>query len=102
MVEHALIQEFGKVKLLLDDTKTVVETIPVLELHKPRIESIYNNWQLNHVLPDWWAEKQAYIALGIAMIAAVDIGIDTGPMEGFDKGAVNQILDEYKLINYKK
>lgn len=40
-----------------------------------------------------WSAKQAYIALGQLMVAASVEGIDTCPMEGFDKGAVDKILD---------
>jgi nitroreductase len=57
-----------------------------------RIEAVYNNWKQNNVTPDFWAEKQAYIALGSAMIAAADLGLGSGPMEGFDKTVVNEIL----------
>ncbi len=37
-----------------------------------------------------WAEKQTYIALGTALIAAANAKIDATPMEGFDA----QLLDE--------
>lgn len=39
-----------------------------------------------------WAAKQAYIALGFGMVAAAELGVDTCPMEGFDPGAVGEIL----------
>lgn len=38
------------------------------------------------------AAKQAYIALGMAMIAAAEEHVDSTPMEGFDAEAVNEIL----------
>lgn len=38
------------------------------------------------------AAKQAYIALGIAMVAAAFEKVDTTPMEGFDADAVDKIL----------
>ncbi|MBR8537422.1 NAD(P)H-dependent oxidoreductase [Carboxylicivirga sediminis] len=40
-----------------------------------------------------WAAKQAYIALGQLMVTCAVEGIDTCPMEGFDKKAFDQILD---------
>jgi nitroreductase/dihydropteridine reductase len=40
-----------------------------------------------------WAAKQAYIALGFGMVAAAELEIDSCPMEGFDGGAVGEILD---------
>lgn len=38
------------------------------------------------------AAKQAYIALGMAMVAAAEQKIDSTPMEGFDATAVDKIL----------
>ena len=40
-----------------------------------------------------WTAKQAYIALGTLLSAAADLRIDATPMEGFDKDAVNKILN---------
>lgn len=37
--------------------------------------------------------KQAYIGLGIAMIAAADEEVDCTPMEGFDPDALDQLLN---------
>lgn len=39
-----------------------------------------------------WAEKQAYIALGTAMVAAASIRVDATPMEGFDRQIFDQVL----------
>lgn len=39
-----------------------------------------------------WTAKQTYIALGTLLSAAADLKIDATPMEGFDKNAVNKIL----------
>ncbi|SFD39731.1 NAD(P)H-dependent oxidoreductase [Algibacter pectinivorans] len=38
------------------------------------------------------AAKQAYIALGMAMVAAAELKVDSTPMEGFDPEAVDDIL----------
>ena len=38
------------------------------------------------------ASKQCYIALGFALIAAAELGVDATPMEGFDNQAVNTLL----------
>ncbi|NYE63853.1 nitroreductase [Duganella sp. 1224] len=38
------------------------------------------------------AARQAYIALGVALVAAAEQGIDSTPMEGFDPAAVDRIL----------
>ena len=42
-------------------------------------------------LPQWF-EKQAYIALGNAMLAASTLGVDTTPMEGLDPAALDAEL----------
>jgi nitroreductase/dihydropteridine reductase len=42
-------------------------------------------------LPQWF-EKQAYIALGNAMLAAAALGVDTTPMEGLDPSALDAEL----------
>ena len=39
-----------------------------------------------------WAAKQAYIALGTALIAAADQEVDACPMEGFNIAQVNEVL----------
>ncbi|MDF1880125.1 NAD(P)H-dependent oxidoreductase [Sulfurimonas sp. MAG313] len=40
-----------------------------------------------------WTVRQTYIATGNMMTAAAFIGIDSCPIEGFDKGAVEKILN---------
>ncbi|TWR29841.1 NAD(P)H-dependent oxidoreductase [Mucilaginibacter pallidiroseus] len=39
-----------------------------------------------------WAQKQAYIALGILLSAASELEIDNCPMEGFDAAKFDEIL----------
>lgn len=39
-----------------------------------------------------WAAKQAYIALGFGLAAALELDIDSCPMEGFDAAAFKTIL----------
>ncbi len=39
-----------------------------------------------------WGSKQCYIALGIMMTAAAAAGIDSGPIEGFHKKGVEEVL----------
>ncbi|OXM82389.1 NAD(P)H-dependent oxidoreductase [Paenibacillus rigui] len=45
-----------------------------------------------------WASRQTYIALGNMMTAAAQIGIDSCPIEGFDKEAVEHILQEEGIL----
>jgi len=42
---------------------------------------------------DQWLTRQVYIALGMFLAAAAALGVDTCPMEGFDKDAYDAILD---------
>jgi len=39
-----------------------------------------------------WSHKQAYIALGVLLAEAAEIGVDAGPMEGFDAAKFDEIL----------
>jgi nitroreductase len=40
-----------------------------------------------------WADRQTYIALGFALAACAELGVDSGPMEGFDPSAYDKILN---------
>ena len=39
-----------------------------------------------------WSHKQAYIALGVLVAQAAEIGVDAAPMEGFDAAKFDEIL----------
>lgn len=45
----------------------------------------------DHQILDW-ARNQAYIAHGFALAACAELQIDSCPMEGFDSGALDEIL----------
>ncbi|MEK3883529.1 NAD(P)H-dependent oxidoreductase [Paenibacillus sp. PL2-23] len=45
-----------------------------------------------------WASRQTYIALGNMMTAAAMIGIDSCPIEGFDKHQVEELLRSEGLL----
>lgn len=53
-------------------------------------------WGMYSQLPEEWhthhAAKQAYIALGVAMVAAAEQKVDATPMEGFDPNALDELL----------
>ena len=48
-----------------------------------------------------WACKQTYIALGNMLTSAAMIGIDSCPIEGFDRKAVEGILESKGLLDTK-
>lgn len=39
-----------------------------------------------------WASRQVYIALGFGLAACAELGLDSCPMEGFDKDKVDTVL----------
>jgi nitroreductase len=45
-----------------------------------------------HHIIDVWTSRQVYIALGTLLTSAAMLGIDAGPMEGFDPKQFDQIL----------
>ncbi|WP_067518657.1 NAD(P)H-dependent oxidoreductase [Endozoicomonas ascidiicola] len=48
-----------------------------------------------------WASKQTYIALGNMMSVAAQIGIDSCPIEGFDKDKLEPLLEQEGIMNTK-
>jgi nitroreductase/dihydropteridine reductase len=39
---------------------------------------------------DHWMEKQTYMAVGMTMMAAAELGVDATPLEGFDRASVDE------------
>jgi nitroreductase/dihydropteridine reductase len=63
----------------------------------PMLHAYYDNLKKSYVPRDAevnyaHAARQAYIALGIAMVAAAEQEVDSTPMEGFDPASVDKIL----------
>jgi len=63
----------------------------------PLIHEYYGNLKANYVTREAevnyaHAARQAYIALGVALVAAAEQEVDCTPMEGFDPAAVDKIL----------
>ncbi|ATZ17183.1 NAD(P)H-dependent oxidoreductase [Williamsoniiplasma luminosum] len=52
----------------------------------------------SETLVNEWSAKQAYITLGVGIVAAADLGIDTVAQEGFDHLKLNQFMVEQNLI----
>lgn len=49
-----------------------------------------------------WASKQTYIALGNMMTSAAEIGIDSCPIEGFDKDKAEEVLEKAGILDRTK
>lgn len=64
--------------------------LPMLNAYYENLKSSYlpRDAQVNYQ----HAARQAYIALGIAMVAAAEQEVDCTPMEGFDPNKVDEIL----------
>lgn len=63
----------------------------------PLLHTYYDNLKSNYLPRDAetnyaHAARQAYIALGIALVAAAEQEVDSTPMEGFDPDVVDAIL----------
>ncbi len=64
----------------------------------PAIDAYYDNLRANYIGREpevnyAHAARQAYIALGFALVAAAVHGVDSTPMEGFDPDQVDDVLD---------
>lgn len=101
---HVILFISAKEKYIKDVlmAKSLNSWIPIPDVRENWTNATQTNWQQNHVLIDWWAQKQAYIGLSAGLIAATDMKIDTTPMEGFNKDAVNEILAKHNLIDLEK
>jgi len=82
-------------------TEARIDEVAILNVEKrgdlPLIGQYYGNLKANYVPRDAevnyaHAARQAYIALGIAMVAAAEQEVDCTPMEGFDPSKVDEIL----------
>ncbi|MEP3889478.1 MAG: NAD(P)H-dependent oxidoreductase [Hellea sp.] len=82
-------------------TEERIDEVAKLNVEKrgdlPLIGQYYGNLKANYVPRDAevnyaHAARQAYIALGIAMVAAAEQDVDSTPMEGFDPSKVDEIL----------
>jgi nitroreductase len=64
-------------------------TIASLDPVKDRMAELLKNSDSDNLI---WNAKQAYIALGFALVAAAVEQIDSTPMEGFDKALLDDVL----------
>lgn len=64
----------------------------------PMLNMYYENLKTNYVprqaeVNYAHSARQAYIALGVALVAAAELEVDSTPMEGFDPSKVDEILN---------
>jgi nitroreductase len=85
------------------DLMREVQQLPaeVAEGKKNAFENFQENdfklFETSTALNDW-ASKQTYIALGNMMTAAAQIGIDSCPIEGFNKEKVEEVLNSRGIL----
>ena len=74
------------------DLAAAIRDIPrsSLEARENQIKGFILSFSPEHRL--LWAQRQAYIALGVLVSAAAEAGIDVSPMEGFLPDKVDAIL----------
>lgn len=65
------------------------ETDEYVENYRRKIRRVIENPAINEFS---WMIRQTYIALGFAMFAAAELGIDSTPIEGFNVQAMNELL----------
>ncbi|WP_031543317.1 nitroreductase family protein [Mesoplasma photuris] len=74
------------------------------ELKAKYFESFAKIWDAKFGAPNdmnhanFWSQKQAYIALGIALVAAEQFGIDACPQEGYDRIKLEELFRSKNLL----
>ena len=71
-------------------SKTNKTEAAAFDVLKQMVDSTINSRSENDL--NTWSKAQAYIPLGIMIETAALLGIDSGPMEGFDPHSVDEIL----------
>ncbi|NLO69865.1 MAG: NAD(P)H-dependent oxidoreductase [Porphyromonadaceae bacterium] len=66
------------------------ETEEYVDSYRSKIQRVIENPTINKFS---WMMRQTYIALGFAMFAAAELGIDCTPIEGFNVQAMNELLE---------
>jgi nitroreductase len=87
------------IKYMMDDIMQIPSEGQKMrhQFYKQFQESDFNLLESERAVFDW-ATKQSYIALGNMMTSAAQIGIDSCPMEGFDKEKLEAILKEEGIL----
>lgn len=65
-------------------------SVESLKKMKELIDALLHNSASDNLA---WSSKQAYLALGVALVAAAEEKIDSTPMEGFDKTRLDELLN---------
>ena len=60
------------------------------ELWESMTRDFVNILDSNYKDLNQWMEKQTYLAMGMTMMAAAELGVDATPLEGFDRASVDE------------
>ncbi len=60
-----------------------------IDAYRTKIRKVIENPAINKFS---WMIRQTYIALGFALVASAELGIDSTPIEGFNPKALNELL----------
>jgi nitroreductase len=66
-------------------------------IHKHQVEQIASDHDPRYLTE--WGARQAYLALGNLMTSAAMLGIDSCPIEGFEKSAVTAVLTQQQVLD---
>jgi len=71
-------------------SQTRNESLESLNAYRDRLKASIARRSPEQLLA--WNQRQTYIALGIGLVAAAEVGVDATPMEGFDPEALDKAL----------
>jgi len=77
------------IELISSERKVATDS---MEEFRSKLTSFAQEKQQNDVDYLNWAARQAYIALGIGLVAAAEQNVDATPMEGFDPEILDEVL----------
>ncbi|AUF83499.1 hypothetical protein CXP39_01665 [Mesoplasma syrphidae] len=96
-----------KAKIICDETMPYTTSLIFkddLAKREAFLKNFYNVWNTRFGSPqtiglaEEWSMKQSYIALGVGIVAAASLNIDSCPHEGLDKLALENVLQQHGLI----
>jgi nitroreductase len=97
--KHDMLSDSDYIQSIMRDTHKLPEETRQLRTKKYAnfLENDFKLLESERAIFDW-ASKQTYIALGNMMTAAAQIGIDSCPIEGFNRDDVDSVLASKGLL----
>lgn len=97
--KEALAADSSHIQYMMKEIKQMPDetAVKVGQMYQNFLEEDFTLWENDRAVFEWGC-RQSYIALGNMMTSAALIGIDSCPIEGFDKVKVEQLLDEEGIL----